>query len=197
MLCSLPRSASQSDQAFTSLLNQRSRPHVLFFDEDANIAFADAGALALFQEHFCSVEHEVAEMIRSRAQSDTASEQLFGPIAGRILRIVPLNGPNGTRFYAAFVENEARREDLSDAVARFSFTPREVEVLNCILSGMSAAEIAEDLCIAQVTVFDHFKHISHKTKARNRADMLAKIFNWQPTIKNKDFDEFGVDRRTV
>ncbi len=136
-------------------------------------------------------------MIRSRARSDAASEQFFGPIAGRILRIVPLKGPQATRFYAAFLENEARREDLRDAVARFSFTPREVEVLNCILNGMSAAEIAEDLCIAQVTVFDHFKHISHKTKARNRADMLAKIFNWQPSIKSKAFDEYGLERRPV
>ena len=81
-------------------------------------------------------------------------------------------------------EKEARREDLKEAVTRFSLTPREVEVLDLILDGMSAAEIAEDLHIAEVTVFDHFKHINNKTNARNRADMLAKIFNWQPALRS-------------
>jgi DNA-binding NarL/FixJ family response regulator len=110
-------------------------------------------------------------------------DSVIGPIAGLVLRVVPLTGALGT-FYGIFIEKEARREDLTDAVAQYSLSPREVEVLALILDGMNAAEIAEALHIAEVTVFDHFKHISQKTDARNRADMLAKIFNWQTELTN-------------
>lgn len=196
MLASLANSQRQSDHVFKSLLEQRSRPYVLVFDADADVAFAEPHALTLLEARFPALQNNLGELIRRWREKDPNSEQLIGPVAGLILRIVPLSGPLGN-FYAIFFEQEARREDLSQAVARFSFTPREVEVLDRILNGMNAAEIAAELCIAEVTVFDHFKHISHKTKARNRADMLAKIFNWQPDLKNTGRAKRGAERRAV
>jgi DNA-binding CsgD family transcriptional regulator len=148
------------------------------------------------ETRFPDLQTSLRELIRRWSESAPFSEELIGPVAGLILRVVPLSGPLG-HFYAIFFEREARREDLSQAVARFSFTPREVEVLDRILNGMNAAEIAEDLCIAEVTVFDHFKHISHKTKARNRADMLAKIFNWQSDLKITERGKRRAERRSI
>jgi DNA-binding NarL/FixJ family response regulator len=175
-------SPERADHPFKTLLQQRSRPYVIVLDADANLAFAEPRALALFESHFSSLHDEINEIIRRYREGEKLSEQLIGPVTGFLLRIIPLSGSHGN-FFAVFLEEEARREDLKEAVTRFAFTPREVEVLDRILGGMNAAEIAEDLCIAEVTVFDHFKHISHKTKARNRGDMLAKVFNWQPAFK--------------
>ncbi len=194
---SLEQAGYRNDQTLAGLLKQRSRPHILIFDEEANISFAEPHALAWFEDHIGLLQDGFTEVIRQFSKSKATSEQFFGPVAGLVLRIVPLRGNEVAQFYAVFLESEARREDLREAVSRFSLTPREVEVLNRILDGMSAAEIAEELCIAQVTVFDHFKHITHKTKARNRADMLAKVFNWQPAIRhsNLDTDTFAAEKR--
>lgn len=196
MLASLANFQRQSDHVFKSLLEQRSRPYVLVFDADAGVAFAEPRALALLEARFPDFENSLGELIHRWNEKAPDSEQLIGPVAGLILRVVPLTGPLGN-FHAIFFEREARREDLSQAVARFAFTPREVEVLDRILNGMNAAEIADDLCIAEVTVFDHFKHISHKTKARNRADMLAKIFNWQPDLKSTQRAKRRAERRAT
>jgi DNA-binding CsgD family transcriptional regulator len=193
-MIALSRSQRRTDHVFKSLLEQRSRPYVVIFDGDAGVAFAEPRALALLETRFPSLQNSLCEIIHRWRERDADAEQLIGPLCGLILRIVPLSGPLG-HFYAIFFEQEARREDLTQAVTRFSFTPREVEVLDRILNGMNAAEIAEDLCIAEVTVFDHFKHISHKTKARNRADMLAKVFNWQPDLKSKGRGTRQLDRR--
>lgn len=183
MLGSSAHSQRPTDPLFESLLERRSRPYVIVFDVDGNIAFAEPHALKLFGKHLIAIQEQVGELIRRWDQSSVASQHIVGVVDKLVLRVAPLSGPNGS-FYAVFFEEEARREDLKEAVTRFSFTPREVDVLDRILDGMNAAEIAEDLCIAEVTVFDHFKHISYKTKARNRADMLAKVFNWQPGLKS-------------
>ncbi len=186
------QSAHQTDDLFKALLKRRSRPYVIVLDADLNVAFADSRALALLKTHFQAYDPRmlpdalrdtVAEIIRRRGENAAAFEQPVGPVFGLVLRVIALSGEVGS-FYAILFEKEARREDLKEAVTRFSLTPREVEVLDLILDGMSAAEIAEDLHIAEVTVFDHFKHINNKTNARNRADMLAKIFNWQPALRS-------------
>ncbi len=175
----------------------------MVLDADLNVAFADSRALALLEAHFqlpdqgtlpVALRDVIAEIVRRWDDNAAASEQSIGPVSGLILRVISLSGNYGS-FYALLFEKEARREDLKDAVTRFSLTPREVEVLDLILDGMSAAEIAKDLHIAEVTVFDHFKHINDKTNARNRADMLAKIFNWQSALKNGAMSKPGVDRR--
>lgn len=178
----------------SALLRRRSRPYVVVIDEHLHVAFAEPEALALFQAHASCVCHYVRTFL---ARDDEASVSgMASPLPGLFIRIIPLAGPGGT-FYGLFFEREQRREDLKDAVERFAFTPREVDVLDRILDGMNASEIADDLCIAEATVFDHFKHITCKTKARNRADMLAKIFNWQPSLKPDRSYNPGIDRRTA
>ncbi|HTJ28661.1 MAG TPA: helix-turn-helix transcriptional regulator [Candidatus Limnocylindria bacterium] len=181
------------DECFKALLSRRSRPYIVLLDADLNVAFADPYAFTLLEARFGyrqttelppPLRDSIEALIRRRRDDGALPENVIGPIDGLVLRIVPLAGPLGS-FYAIFVEKEARREDLTDAVTQFSLTPREVEVLELILGGMNAAEIAEALHIAEVTVFDHFKHISQKTDARNRADMLAKIFNWQADLTGK------------
>lgn len=197
MACSFAQIDNALDSVFKSLLKTRSRPYVVIFDANANMLFGEARALHMrTRAEVRALEQEATELIRRKTDGEAITEEIVGPINGVILRVVPLNGAGGD-LYAVFFEQEARREDLKQAVTRFSFTRREVEILDRILDGMNASEIADDLHIAEVTVFDHFKHISYKTKARNRADMLAKIFNWQPELKSSIVQHNGIDRRVT
>jgi DNA-binding CsgD family transcriptional regulator len=193
LLSNPPR--NDGDEIFRALLKRRSQPRVIVLDDDLRVTLSDPHAVALLETHFYPYQrgsslpiplHDaIGEVVgRWMRQNDEISSELIGPVGGLILRLVPLSGPLGNA-YALFLENKARREDLKEAVTRYSLTLREVEVLGLILAGMNAAEIAETLHIAEVTVFDHFKHISHKTGARNRADMLAKVFNWQAVLKSR------------
>lgn len=179
---------NEADELFNMLLSRRSRPCVAFLDAELDVAFADTGALTLLRTHFGEhrwtsalpvlVRDAIADLVRRSDDADACTEEVIGPLEGLVLRVIPLAGPQES-FYAVFFQKEAHREDLADAVMQYAFTARELEVLDLVLGGMNAAEIAAGLHIASVTVFDHFKHISQKTNARNRADMLAKIFNWQ------------------
>ncbi len=51
-------------------------------------------------------------------------------------------------------------------------TPREVEVLKLIASGLSNAEIAEQLIVSAATVKTHINRIFYKTGARDRAQAV-------------------------
>ena len=188
MLPLLVQSSPDRDDVFKALLKQRARPQVIILDADLNVLFVDSDAVALLQRYFRTyhptsalpreLRDAVAALIRRSGAGADPCEDFVVPANGLVVRVVPLWGSDGNR-YALYLEKEARREDLKEAARRFLFTRRELEVLDLILAGFNASEIAVRLHIAEVTVFDHFKHISHKTNARNRADMLAKIFNWQ------------------
>lgn len=52
-------------------------------------------------------------------------------------------------------------------------TAREREVLELVVKGLSAKEIAIELSIAPRTVECHIEHLRSKTNSRNRAQMAA------------------------
>ncbi|HKR16560.1 helix-turn-helix transcriptional regulator [Rhizorhapis sp.] len=60
-----------------------------------------------------------------------------------------------------------------DQDAQLWLTPREVQVLTCIATGLSAKEIAKKLAIAPRTVERHIDHIRLKTRTKNRSHMVA------------------------
>lgn len=50
-------------------------------------------------------------------------------------------------------------------------TPREIEVATLVGEGLENTEIADRLCIAEVTVRTHFHRILHKLELRNRVEL--------------------------
>lgn len=61
----------------------------------------------------------------------------------------------------------------ADQDATLWLTAREVQVLTCIATGLSAKEIAKKLSIAPRTVERHIDHIRLKTRTRNRSHLVA------------------------
>jgi DNA-binding CsgD family transcriptional regulator len=91
-----------------------------------------------------------------------------------VVRATPLNG-NGGRFYALFLEYVESRDLLANASESYGLSLRELDVLRLVLHGMSTAEIAHRLCIANTTVHAHVKNIARKTKSTKRTEILAKL----------------------
>jgi DNA-binding NarL/FixJ family response regulator len=63
----------------------------------------------------------------------------------------------------------------SDAVAQL--TARELDVLTLIAKGHSNAEIADELCISEVTVKSHIGHIFLKLNLRDRAAAIVYAYD--------------------
>lgn len=93
------------------------------------------------------------------------------------VRVIILAGAEGARIAVA-LERASCREPLQAAARRFHLTPREAAVLELILQGLCAREIAARLQIAQATVGEYFKHLSAKTDAHGRAQMIARVLDY-------------------
>ena len=92
------------------------------------------------------------------------------------VRVETLSGDGGTRVVATF-EHFSIRDPLRTAADRFALTDREVQVLELVLLGMRAADIARVLEISELTVGDYFKHLREKTGARTQSGMLARLLS--------------------
>ncbi|PYI50748.1 hypothetical protein DLM86_28585 [Paenibacillus flagellatus] len=66
--------------------------------------------------------------------------------------------------------------DARGGAASASLTPREREVLNLVLRGLSNQEIAEKLYISAHTVKNHITKIYEKLDVCDRTQALAKIY---------------------
>jgi len=54
-------------------------------------------------------------------------------------------------------------------------TPRETDVVNELLKGLTYKEISSALGITSTTVNDHLKSVYHKLEVRSKSELLAKI----------------------
>jgi len=67
---------------------------------------------------------------------------------------------------------------MSDNPPSPRLTPRESEVLECLVRGFAVKEIAAKLFISRNTVITHKKNLKEKFNARNTVDMIAKAFQF-------------------
>ena len=72
-----------------------------------------------------------------------------------------------------------------DYCARYGLTQREAEVLDCILSGQSIAEISEALFISQRTVKFHITKLLRKTGTTSQRELLLLLYEKQGKLITK------------
>jgi DNA-binding CsgD family transcriptional regulator len=91
------------------------------------------------------------------------------------VRIMPLVGTAG---FAVTIERIKTRNAIEGARRRFSFSPRELDVLALVLEGCDTPAVAVRLNIARSTANDHVKRMLAKTASRNRAELVARVLGW-------------------
>jgi len=154
----------------TRLLWGRAPPDVIIVDTDMNgISWSPgSGAPALIGNS----SSQIRETVRACCERN---EQMVHVVNDNILlRIVPLRSYS-VKYAMIMIESFGSRGSLDKAAQAFHLTRREVEILECVVHGMSNAEIAKALHIAQSTVGDHVKSLMRKANTTKRIQLVNKI----------------------
>lgn len=77
----------------------------------------------------------------------------------------------GGRYVAAAVGAKVIDSLTAPAAAESPLTRREIEIAGLVAKGLENAEIAERLCIAEVTVRSHYRRALRKLGLRNRVEL--------------------------
>ncbi len=105
---------------------------------------------------------------RGYLTKDASAEEIEQAIRALVAGQTHLNPAVQQRLLAAVLEGRPAVEGESPD----ELTPREVEVLKLIASGLSNAEIAAELVVSAATVKTHINRIFYKTGARDRAQAV-------------------------
>jgi two-component system, NarL family, response regulator LiaR len=145
---------------YDGLLVTRARTTILIYGLAGGVLLA---ALKLLEYRFLVIEHSVALYGGLVAALFSALGIWLGLTVTRrkpdiIVREVPVAaGP--------FVRDDAR-------VAELGITPRELEILGLIASGLSNREIGDRLCVSENTVKTHSARLFDKLGARRRTQAV-------------------------
>jgi DNA-binding CsgD family transcriptional regulator len=93
-----------------------------------------------------------------------------------------LQGPSGstgkTFFIIFLIEKIMQRHkvDLEKVKKQFNLSERQMEIVKCLLAGLSNKEIADETCVSEDTIKGHLSHIMKRLAVRSRTGILSKIF---------------------
>jgi DNA-binding CsgD family transcriptional regulator len=92
------------------------------------------------------------------------------------LRAARMGAPDqgGDHDIAVTVEAASTGERVGVFVRAFGLSPREAELVTCLVDGLATREIAGRMFLSENTVQDHLKSVFDKTGARNRRTLLAR-----------------------
>lgn len=88
----------------------------------------------------------------------------------------------GEPLIALTAQQFRARKNLRYAQRAYGLSPREIEILHHVLGGLGTSQIANALSIADSTVIAHVKSLLIKTRAANRAALVARVLGWEETL---------------
>jgi DNA-binding CsgD family transcriptional regulator len=193
MIDSLPR-----NDDVHARISQRADLALVIVDEDCGVIFDTLQRAGFSRDSVLTesasgltkdFEDVVRRLIRDGSAEPDDREACVAMISSRwFVRLQTLRATEtlrafGLRLFVLTIESLRNRDQLSDAVRRFSLTRREGEVLLLIMRGLNAAEIAEALYLAEGTVQGYYKRLLRKTNSRNRVAMVAAVLGWQAVTR--------------
>jgi DNA-binding CsgD family transcriptional regulator len=76
------------------------------------------------------------------------------------------------RFLITLTDLTNKKTLEANLQARFSLSRREIDIVYCVIAGMSYGEIAEELYISKLTVHTHIKNIYRKLGVKNKMELF-------------------------
>lgn len=114
-----------------------------------------------------------AEMIQSMLDAGAISFLLKSISATELARAIR-DAYNGNATISPEIQDLLKgRHSTSSNLAQYDLSPREREVLSCIMSGLSNAEIAQELVISISTAKFHVSRILAKLNVSSRAEAIS------------------------
>ncbi len=109
---------------------------------------------------------------RGYLTKDASAEEIEQAIRALVAGQTHLDPAVQQRLIAAVLDRETTVSSAGAGNPPDDLTPREVEVLKLIATGLSNADIAEALVVSAATVKTHINRIFYKTGARDRAQAV-------------------------
>jgi DNA-binding CsgD family transcriptional regulator len=162
-------------------------PHVVVYDAYLNVTSLSDG-IGRFLRHWPDLWEDgsdgevpaaattfVGALLASREPGIREATGLLRPTL--VVDVADLDR-DGKRAIVAAFDRFAVRDPVRVAAQRYQLTDRERQILALLLTGMGAAEVAERLGLATMTVHAYFKRLRSKTGARTLSGMIATLLGW-------------------
>lgn len=137
--------------------------------EKAVLAAFAAGA-----DSYCTKEIETKDLITAIQETQAGNSWIDPSIASLVLSQVKPAAPASDNFTRKTVEIRAVEAEYEQIIEAYPLTNRELEILECIVSGCSNAQIAEKLFVTVGTVKTHVRNILNKLGASDRTQAAVR-----------------------
>ncbi len=137
--------------------------------EKAVLAAFAAGA-----DSYCTKEIETKDLVTAIRETNAGNSWIDPSIASLVLSQVKPAVAVGENFNSRTVEIRAVEPEYEQIIDAYPLTSRELEILECIVSGCSNAQIAEKLFVTVGTVKTHVRNILNKLGASDRTQAAVR-----------------------
>lgn len=137
--------------------------------EKAVLAAFAAGA-----DSYCTKEIETQDLVTAIRETKAGNSWIDPSIASLVLSQVKPTVAVGESFNSRTVEIRAVDPEYEQIIESYPLTERELEILECIVSGCSNAQIAEKLFVTVGTVKTHVRNILNKLGASDRTQAAVR-----------------------
>ncbi|NJM95859.1 MAG: response regulator transcription factor [Phormidesmis sp. RL_2_1] len=137
--------------------------------EKAVLAAFAAGA-----DSYCTKEIDTKDLITAIKATNAGNSWIDPAIASLVLSQVKPSVAVGDSFSSQTVEIRAVEPEYEQIIEAYPLTARELEILECIVSGCSNAQIAEKLFVTVGTVKTHVRNILNKLGASDRTQAAVR-----------------------
>lgn len=181
---------SQSTAGSGGLAVNAATPNLLVIDVGWKVVVASETDIWEAAGIPVKIGHAVPGALQALVSAAVGADKIRGS-AAFCVRISPWPGVAITifavesasqRLVAINAQQFRARQSLRHAQRTYGLSPRELEILSHVLNGAGTAQIAMALNIADSTVIAHIKSLLMKTKATNRAALVARVLGWEGAL---------------